>query len=217
MGKQKKSKAEIIETDLSKQQLDILKNREAFYQDFTLPALKDYYNATSQFNLRDDFNTLDDLTSQIDTIFSSDPEKRVLGQQLMQGGFDSQTSQLAQERLQGEAAGGREQVFSQANLAQILQGNQATSQRNQAAVQEQSVRTQGVDALLGQAPRPTGAGTPSFLQGQGGQGDPLTGAAGGALGSLLQSDSFAGLFQPTMGMAPNANTSTDFLSGPDNF
>ncbi len=189
------SETEVVETKLSRKQASILKDREKFYQDFTLPRLHDYYEATKNFELNDEFQDLDDLTDQIDTLFSSSPEKRILGQTLMKGGFDSDTTQLAQERLGAEGAVGREGAFSATQLAAMLQRNEITGKRNALQQTGQDVRGAGIDALLKQTPRPSGShNAPMITSSSGGGGGAAGGAAGGALTELVGQGAFDGMF-----------------------
>ena len=209
MGKEKKTKTEVIETELSKEQTKILKAREQFYQDFTVPNLQEYHQATAKFELNKEFATLGDLTDRLDGMFSTDPQNNMLAQQLLQRGFGEDVQQAAQTKVQELGAQAQEQAFSGARLAAMQQANQAQLQRNRATQQEQGVRQAGVSALLSQAPQATSAGTPTIVQPQQEQGGQGLGALGGALGAgagmLLSSfgggntggDAFAGLADPS--------------------
>ena len=183
MGKKQKTKTEVIETELSKEQTKILKAREQFYQDFTVPNLKEYHQATANFELQKDFSTLGDLTDRLDGLFSAEPESNMLARQLMQRGASQDVQQAAQSQLQNLGAQAQEQAFSGARLAAIQQSNQAQLQRNRATQQEQGVRQAGVSALLSQAPQATRAGSPTIVQTPGQQGNTGLGALGGALGA----------------------------------
>jgi len=198
MGKEKKTKTEVIESELSKEQTNILKDRELFYQDFTVPNLKEYHQATANFELQKDFSTLGDLTDRLDGLFSNEPEQNQLARQLMQRGASQDVQEAAQTQLQNVGAQGREQAFSGARLAAIQQSNQAQLQRNRATQQEQGVRQTGISTLLSQAPQSTGAGSPTFTQTQGQSGSAGLGALGGALGAGL-----GGLFSGGGQQAPN--------------
>jgi hypothetical protein len=184
MGKEKKSKTEVIESQLSKEQANILKDREKFYQNFTQPALEDYYAATRSFELRDDFSSLDDLTDTLDLMFSDEPEQQELSRSLMRAGFDASTQQAAQEKLTGAQAVAKEGTYSAANLAAIQKANQNVARQNQNQMQEQQVRQSGISALLGQAPQATSAGSPVMSQTTTGP-NPLIAAGAGALGAGL--------------------------------
>jgi len=183
MGKKKKTKTEVIESELSKEQTKILKAREEFYQDFTVPNLKEYHQATANFELQKDFSTLGDLTDRLDGLFSDEPESNMLARQLMQRGAGQDVQAAAQSQLQNLGAQAQEQAFSGARLAAIQQSNQAQLQRNRATQQEQGVRQAGVSALLSQAPQATSAGTPRIVQTPQQQSNVGLSALGGALGA----------------------------------
>jgi hypothetical protein len=202
------SETEVVETKLSKKQAEILKDREAFYQDFTLPRLHDYYQATKDFELNKEFENLDDLTDQMDTLFSSDPQERILGQTLMKGGFDKQTTELAQERLGAEGAVGAEGAFSATQLAAMLQRNVNTSKRNSLTQTEQGVRGAGIDAILKQTPRPSGSNNAPMIKSVSSGGDGL-GALGGAAGSALTDLSSQGAFSGMFGQGASAGQQSD--------
>ena len=196
MGSKKKTKTEIIETELSKEQTKILKSREQFYQDFTVPNLLEYHQATANFELQKDFSTLGDLTDRLDGLFSNEPDQNMLARQLMQRGASQEVQQAAQTRVQELGAQAQEQAFSGARLAAIQQANQAQLQRNRATQQEQQVRQAGVGALLSQAPQATRAGSPTIVQQPQQQGNQGLGALGGALGAG------AGLLFSSLGSSP---------------
>lgn len=221
MGKSKKSKTEVIETELSKEQVKILKSREAFYQSFTLPSLQDYYNATQNFELRDDFATLDDLTTQLDGIFTSDPEQSQLSRELFRRGFSGEDIASAELSQRASGAVGREQTFSAARLAAIQQSNQNVLARNQNQLQEQNVRSSGVGALLSQAPSPTGAGASPIITQSTPQGNAWMGALGGALGAggsaLFSGGSGGGnqqIFDPQKTFGPQSSNTSFFNAQP---
>lgn len=183
MGSKKKTKTEVVETELSKEQVEILKDREQFYQNVTQPALTDYFNATRNFSLNNDFANLNDLTNQLDGIFSSDADQSQLSRDLFRRGFSGEDSAAAEVAAARRGTVGREVQGSQARLAALQQGNQNIIARNQNLATEQNVRQGGIDALLSQAPRPTGSGAPIISQVQTGGGNAWLGALGGALGS----------------------------------
>lgn len=186
MGKSSKpkTKTEVIETEMSKEQVKILKEREQFYQNFTKPSLRDYYNATQNFSLNDNFATLDDLTNQLDGIFSDDPEQSQLSRDLFRRGFSGDDIAAAGQAEDRRGAVGREAAGSQARLAAIQQGNQNIMARNQNTLAEQNVRQSGIDSLLSQAPQATRAGTPILTaQRETDGGNAWMGALGGALGA----------------------------------
>ena len=211
MGKEKKSKTEVVESQLSEKQASILRDREKFYQKFTQPALKDYYNATRSFELRDDFTSLDDLSDQLDSIFSDDPEQQMLGQALFTQGFDLATQEAARAKMQGAQSVAKEGTYSAANLAAMQKANQDVARQNQLRLKEQEVRESGISALLGQAPQATQAGSPVMTTTEGG-GDGL-GALGGAVGSMIGGMDFGGETGGIHSFGSDLGGSFDFSTG----
>jgi len=149
-------------TPLSKQQLDILKDREAFYQNLTVPEMKEYFQDSKNFQLNNNYSTF------------TGTELAQGNVQNMNNAFNSQREQMqnsfAQRGLEGsgvEASGlsqlGAAQAqavgntVNQARLQSIIQRNQIIGQKNNNAMQVQGVRDRGLSTLLSQAPQPTRA------------------------------------------------------------
>jgi len=200
MGKSKAPKAESIETPLSREQLKILRSREQFFQDFSQPALENFFEQTRQLELGREFEapTFTDLfrgqASQIGDTANLQREQLAIG--LAQRGLEGsgiEASSLAQLE-----AGRRESLRAAAGQA-LIQEDLAQDERlqnlNQAALAEQQIQSGALNQLLSIAPRPTTAAPTQVVQktsGGGGFGGAIGGALGGLAGSFIPGGSGVG-------------------------
>jgi len=191
MGKDSAPKSEAIETPLSREQLGILRSRETFFQDFSQPALENFFEQSKQLELGRDFEapTFTDLfrgqATQIGDQANLQREQLSIG--LAQRGLEGsgvEASSLAQLE-----AGRRESLRGAAGQAMIqeAQGRDQNLQNlNQAALSEQQIQGGALSQLLSIAPRPTTAAPQQVVQ-TGGGGGGLGGAIGGAIGGIAGS------------------------------
>lgn len=193
MGKKDKGPStEVVETPLSREQLGILRSREQFFQDFSQPALENFFEQTQQIELGRDFEapTFTDLfrgqAAQIGDVANLQREQLSIG--LAQRGLEGsgiEASSLAQLE-----AGRRESLRGAAGQA-MIQEAQGQDQRilnlNQAALSEQQMQGGALGQLLSIAPRPTTAAPQQVVQKTSGGGGGFGGAIGGALGGLAGS------------------------------
>jgi hypothetical protein len=193
MGKKGKQEAEFKETALSKQQFKILQDRERFFQDFSQPALEQFFNEAQDFNLSDDFRTtsVTDLlrgpAAQIGDQFNFQEEQLQSG--LAQRGLSGsgiEASALAQ-------LGAQKQSALRNAASQALQGAAASQDArrdllNQNMLAEQGVQSSALGQLLSLAPKPTTAAPTATVQtesGGSGLGSAIGGALGGAAGFAM--------------------------------
>lgn len=209
MGLFGSSKTEVQETALSKKQKEILDSRENFYQQFTQPELKDFFNQTKEFGLDNNyynFTTSEFAESQVSGIrdaFSSqrDQLSNSLAQRGMAGsGIEAQSLAML-GAAEGKAVGN---TVNQARLQSILNANQNVDRRNQNALSTQNVKQGGISSLLNMAPRPTTA-APVFQKKTGGGGLGGFGALLGGIGGLATGGADMGLFSKVGNAATGGN------------
>lgn len=189
MGKEKPAKNEVVETKMSKEQLQILKSREAFYQDFTLPELKSYYKDTKQFNLNDEYLKTDPNAVRGNMTMAFNSQGSQLSKLLQQRGMNPEGATNQLKTSQGMAEG---RAYNNALLESIMQYNNIANQQNQNTLQEAQVKQGGINMLLSQAPQPTREGQEIITQKAGSKGmmaqigQSIMGAAGsmGSMGSM---------------------------------
>lgn len=167
MGSEKASKTEVVETPLSQEQLKILKSREAFYQSFTLPELKSYYQDTRNFNLNDELLQSDPSVMQGNVGLAFKSQGSQLKKLLSQRNGDAQGALNQLDTSKGIAEG---RTYNSALLESIMQHNNIVNQQNQNTLSEAQVKQGGIGMLLSQAPQPTREGTPIISQKAGKQG-----------------------------------------------
>lgn len=193
MGKSSAPSTPVVqETALSKEQAKILKSREKFFQDFSLPALTAFFEEAQNFELSDEIRTpsFTDLlrgnAAEINQQFSFSQEQ--LGVGLAQRGLSGsgiEASSLAQ------LSAGREEALrgaaSQAIQTQTASQNESIQIQNQNRLAELGVRQGALSNLLSLAPSPTTAApTGQFTTpGGGGSGSQIGAILGGAAGGFF--------------------------------
>jgi hypothetical protein len=186
MGGGKEPKTEVVETPMSKEQLAIVKNRESFYQSFTLPALKNYYQDTRQFNLNDELLQTDPTVAKQNVGLAFNSQGSQLAKMLQQRGGDVEGGVKQLDTQKGIAEG---RAYNKSLLESIMQHNNIVNQQNQNTLQEAQVKQGGINMLLSQAPQPTREGQAIITQTPGKKGmmaqigQSIMGAAG-SMGSM---------------------------------
>ena len=148
------------ESSLSKQQTEIVRSREAFYQATTQPELVDFFRETKEIELNKNF------------LAPSATELAMSNAGAINDAFDAQGDQLskslAQRGLEGSGVEGASLAMmgsakaqalagnvNQSKLQAMLQSNNVIGQQNQVITQQQNVRQSGINSLLSQAPQST--------------------------------------------------------------
>lgn len=192
MGKSSSSTTSTVtETPLSREQLQILQDREQFFQSFTSPALEEFFRRSQDVTLDDNIRipSVTDLVrgnaAQINEQFAFQQEQLGLG--LAQRGLTGsgvEAAALAQLSAgRGRALTG---AASQAIQGNVAAQNQAIQVQNQNRLAEMGISQSALARLLQLAPQPTTAaptGTQTTTSGGSSGFGALAGAvAGGFLG-----------------------------------
>jgi len=151
---------EMVETELSREQLKILNSREEFYQNTTRPEMKEYFQKTKEFEMDSNFFSInpDDAGSVTGRVF--DNQQGMLAQSLSQRGTDpnSVNEQFGAQRNLAQAGS-----TNQALVQSILQKNTNIQQTNENQLNEAGVKQGGINMLLSQSPQSTQA-APVFFR-----------------------------------------------------
>lgn len=158
MGKSKPPKTEIIETPLSKEQLKIVRDREAFYQKFTVPALKDHFQSIQETELRNDYKTspysqlvsqnVGDVRDQFNV--QNDQVSLNLAQRGLSGSGVEQNVLSQMGAAEASAVGN---TVSQTQLQALLEKNNITNQQNNNMLAKNQMTQSALQGLLSQSPQ----------------------------------------------------------------
>jgi hypothetical protein len=171
----------VQETALSRKQAEILKDREAFTQDFTIPELMDQLEYAKNLELSNDFQRtpqtllasrdIGNIRSQFDV--AEDQLSVSLAKRGLEGsGIEARTlSQLA-----GAEAASVSDRANQVDFNTMQEQNAFIQQRNQNLLAGQAIHGQAVSGLLSMAPQASSAAPVNMT---------MTGGDSGALGSTL--------------------------------
>ena len=177
--------AEVQESALSKKQAEIVKDREAFYQKTTKPALLDFYADAQNFKLNNDLNDFSTLVDTVGKTFdmSSDASAKSLSNILSQRGLGEAQSEV-DKLFNAKNMKAKGQAVNGARIQEIMQHNTQIDQRNQNKTKEMSVKQSALSSLLSQTPLASRGGSPIFIQSQAQDGSSATRAGLGAIGGM---------------------------------
>jgi hypothetical protein len=195
MGGSKPAENQVIETELSSEQADILRSREQFLQDFTLPELRDHIERSKniQGELSEDFletpqdrQTSQDVSGIRNQFDLAENQLTInLNRRGLEGSGIEARSLSQLNAAEASQVGGR---VAQNSLQTVLQQNSITRQINQNNLAAQGVRGSALQSALQIAPTPTSAAPVNFTTTpgeEGALGATLSGAATGATTGFL--------------------------------
>jgi len=187
--------SEVVETPLSKKQLEILRNRHEFYQAYTEPALQQHFEEAKQFELSNDYQEaeyVDLIKSKLAGVndrfkYQEDQLSLGLSKRGLEGsGIEAKSLGALNAAKSSTVAN----AVNQSRLETILNKNSTIDNENRNALAQQGVQQSALQQLLNVAPQSTLTGQPQVSRsggksgggpskGQGALGGAASGAAAG--------------------------------------
>lgn len=202
MGGSEAPENEVQETALSRKQAEIVKSRESFFQEFTLPEVKEHIDRVKNTELRDDYKTqsvMPILANQVSDIRDQfKAQQNNLSNNLAKRGLEgSGVEALSLSTLGSAEAQAVGSTVNNGMLQQLLNKNQLIDMKNQSALNQNQMQKSSIQSLMQLAPRPTTAAPQQMMQSPGDsspwgsilsggvQGASIGGQSGGPWGAVL--------------------------------
>jgi BRCT domain type II-containing protein len=190
MGGSEAPENEVQETELSRKQAEIVRSREAFFQEFTLPEIKEHIESVKNTDLRDDFRTESNMpmvANQVSDIRDNFSQQRKnLSNSLAKRGLEgSGVEAYSLGTLGAVEAETVANTVSQGQLQDLLRKDQYIDLKNQTVLNQDQLQRSSINSLLKLAPKPTTAAPMQMMQKPGEQSPWGATISGGMQGAAI--------------------------------
>ena len=190
MGGSEGPSNEVQETQLSKKQAEIVKSREAFFQEFTLPEVKEHIERVKNTQLRNDYqyqSNMPLLANQVSDIRDQyKSQQNILSNNLAKRGLEgSGVEALSLSTLGSAEAETVSNTVNQSMLQNMLQRNQFIDLNNQTKLNQDQLQRNSIQSLMQLSPTPTGSAPMQMMQTPGEQSPWGATISGGIQGAAI--------------------------------